>query len=183
METFGWRWTAAIDATGYTSSYSSKYYQKRLKQKVSCRSFLKSSILVHTPKQLILLPKNRVSPSNDSKDFIPILKRARALLINLWRIVADKAYDGETNIEFVQKDLKAEAVIPIKEGQSTPSRSKRRKRMLRLWNSEKTRMNRKYHRRSLVETINSVVKRLFGEEKGVWAALVFSSIPFFLAFS
>jgi transposase len=171
MESIGWRWTAAIDATGYTSSYASKYYQKRLRQKVTCRSFLKSSILIHTPKQLVLVLKNRVSPSNDSKDFIPLLKKARRLGLSLWRIVGDKGYDGEKNLEFVQRDLRAEAIIPIKEGQSTPSKSKRRKRLLKLWRSEPAKTKRKYHRRSLVETVNSVVKRLFGEElrsRSIW---------------
>lgn len=93
----------------------------------------------------LVLLQQILPEETETENFIPILKKAKRLLLKLWRIVADKGYDGEKNLEFVQRKMRAEAVIPIKEGQSTPSRSKRRKMMLKLWNTEKAKeLNLKY---------------------------------------
>jgi len=51
--------TIAIDATGFTSSYSSKYYVKRINTDSKSKHFLKSSIAIDVKNQLILAVRLR----------------------------------------------------------------------------------------------------------------------------
>ena len=153
--------TVAVDASGFTSSYASSYYVKRINLETTSKHFLKSSIAIDTKSQLILCCKLRKSPSNDSRDFIPLMKKTRKL-VKISKVLADKGYDGEKNHQFIIRELKAVPFIPVKGGKSKPTRSKLRKRMLRRWKSNPT-VETAYHQRSRVETVFSVIKRKFGE--------------------
>ena len=147
----------AIDGSGFSSSYSSKYYVHRIRRKGLCRHFLKGSIAVDTATQLVTALRTRKSPSHDTLDFEPLLKKTS---VDINTVLADKGYDSEANLKFV-KSIGARPVIKIREGQSTPSRTRHRKRMLKGFDDPV--VEKLYNHRALVETVYSSVKRGFGD--------------------
>ncbi|MEM7815966.1 MAG: archaeal proteasome endopeptidase complex subunit beta, partial [Candidatus Aenigmatarchaeota archaeon] len=70
-------------------------------------------------------------------------------------ITADKGYDSESNHRLV-KQLGSKPMIPVRKRRDGKTYGSYRKKMLRHFD------NTIYHKRSLVETVNSVMKRLMG---------------------
>lgn len=159
----------AIDSSGYPSSYASSYYVRRIKRKPTRKSFLKGSFVSDTVNQMIICCKPRNFPAHDSIDFISLLEEAEKLLKKIFEVHADKGYDGENNISFVKCGLNAEAYIKIREGLKQNCKSSIRKEMLEKWNALEFAV--KGRQRNLIETINSVVKKVFGDvlySKNIW---------------
>jgi len=147
---------AAVDSTGFSSGYASTYYVKRAGGRDEVRSFIKASIAIDLKKQVVISLKLRKAPANDSRDFIPLLKKVNPLLV-----IADKGYDAEKNLRYLRgRDI--QAVIPVKTGHSSPSRTKLRKRM-RKWFECNPVAYEIYHERSKVESVFSSLKRKFGD--------------------
>jgi len=116
--------------------------------------------------------------THDSQVAIPLLKRARPWLKKCGYVLADKGYDSMDIVEYIAKQLKAKASIPIKE----TNQKKQNKARQRLTTEEKIKggyLNWKlkskgrslkksiYNKRSEVERFFSTLKRAFklGQEK------------------
>jgi len=148
---------AAVDSTGFASGYASTYYVKRGKgNDDEVRSFMKASVAVDLKRQVVLSLKVRKAPANDCRDFIPLLKK-----ISPWLVIADKGYDAEKNLLYL-RSRNIHAVIPVKGGHSSPSRTKLRKRM-KKWFERNPVADDIYHERSKIESVFSSLKRKFGE--------------------
>ena len=150
--------TIGIDATGFKSAFS-QYYDNRTATtaNVSKRTFIKNTICVDTNRQLICKTKTRHSYCHDNIDFIPVLYAIQNLPISL--VVADKGYDDEKNHKFVRECLLSYSIIPTR-FESVPvwkTHGRYRKQMKRGYDIKL------YHQRNKVETIFSVIKRMFGE--------------------
>ena len=139
--------TIAIDATGFENHHASKHYCRTINIKFSRRKYVKLSIAMDTDSQLICSHKSRVAPANDTKDFIPLLKKIKQGKIKM--VCADKGYDSKKNRFFVYKKLNA---IP-----NIPKRKITGANYLTKMYDERT-----YHQRSKSETVFSVMKKLFG---------------------
>jgi len=141
----------AIDATGYDSDYSSKYYSAKIKGSCFRKSYTKDSIAIDVKTQAILANKSCKAPRHDNKDFRPLIKRVcKQLKIDY--VSADKAYDDKSNREFLnEKGIRANIHI----------RRFRHNKTSRLKHSMSVDEN-EYHQRSKVETVFSVIKRKFG---------------------
>ena len=148
----------AIDGSGFTSSYSSRYFVMRINRETGYRSFMKMSIAVDPKSRALLAVKCRKAPAHDTKDFIPLLRRAdRCVSQKIRNVIADRAYDSCKNFYFVEKELHAGAIIPLRVfRRSRAGRSTIRKHRPILPDS------RIYGRRNLAETTFSVIKRKFG---------------------
>lgn len=146
----------AIDATGYSSNHASRYYVLRIGKDYSRRKHIKSSVTVDTGNQVIISQKARLGPRNDCLDSGKLLINT-GKLVRVKRVVADKGYDSEENHRLVRELLNGIAIIPLR-GQKPglKMRGRYRRKSVRVFD-EKI-----YHRRSLVETVFSVIKRLFG---------------------
>lgn len=147
-----------IDVTGFKSAFS-QYYDNRTTSNFSKRrTFIKNTISADTNRQLICRIKVRHSYCHDNIDFIPILSSIqKALPISL--VVADKGYDDEKNHQFVSECLLSGCIIPAR-FESVPvwkTHGRYRKKMKRGYNKHL------YHQRNKIETIFSVIKRMFGE--------------------
>lgn len=159
----------AIDSSGYPSSHASSYYVKRIKRKTPYKSYLKGSFVADIVNQMIICCKPRNFPAHDSKDFIPLLEDAQQILKKIAEVHGDKGYDGQDNIAFVKCGLDAEPYIKIKEGMKQECKNPIRKEMLEKWN--KLEFAIRGRQRNMIETINSVVKKVFGDvlySKGIW---------------
>ncbi len=137
----------AIDASGFSSDYASKYYADRIKGKSLVKNYVKDSICIDTKSQIIISSITSIGPRNDNPDFIPLLAGLRPAIV-----VADKGYDCENNHKFVNM-LNSVSMIPVK---NNVRRGKYRHKMQKRFDE------RIYHQRSKVETVFSVMKRKFG---------------------
>ena len=146
--------TLAIDATGYSNSYASAYYSMRTGKEVTKRSFVQSIITVNTGNLSIASHHSRKGPGCENAFFMPLVYRASKRL-SIRYVVADKGYDSETNHEFVSNAINARSIIPVKNYPGNVH-GYHRKRLAKRFN------NRIYHRRSLIETVFSMIKRRFG---------------------
>ena len=145
----------AIDGTGHSSSYASRYYAKKLKKQKKRRrkSYSKNSIAVDIKTQAILAHKVRKGPKHDSIDAIPIIRKTKRYKPRGYSL--DKGYDAEHIHKVIREEIKAESHIPLREGKVV--RGKYRQLMLTEFDKDK------YHQRSIVETVISVEKRVFGD--------------------
>lgn len=152
----------SIDSTGYRMEHASKYYQTRLtykgKERDIHRRHLKSTISIDTETLMIVATKTRRGPASDHRDF-HLVARATHRVARPDIYVADKGYDAERHHTLVREELMAMAIIPARNDDVPPyrTRGKYRKQMKRGYDRDI------YNQRVLVETVNSVVKRRFGE--------------------
>jgi len=146
---------AAIDSTGLSHGQASYYYTKRYKLR---RKFVKVSILADMKRQLICGIRIRHRHRHDSVDFVPLLEQA-VKLVPLSTVVAYRGYDSEQNhISTENLGIPCTIIRPKYETlQVWKTKGFHRKMMKRHfdWDS--------YHRRSKIETIFSVIKRMLGE--------------------
>lgn len=137
----------AVDSTGFPA-YSSSYYDK-IAEKSKKKRYQKMSIAIDADKQLILNCIPAVGYRHDSKFFIPLIENLDAKYF-----IGDKGYDSTENInQAINKGAKA--LIAIKDNAKTGIRA-----VLKRINKKFSRI---YHKRSLVETVNFVIKRKFGD--------------------
>ena len=123
------------------------------------RRFLKCTIGAELRKQLIVSVKIRRGPCDDGRDFRPVVMKAHAIKpIKLG--LGDKGYDAEKNHVLLREELGAMSIIPARNEDVPVCRTKGRyrKEMKRGYSKKK------YHQRSRVETIFSVIKRTMGDE-------------------
>jgi hypothetical protein len=152
----------AIDSTGFKLGNASQHYVTRMTElgakKTPMKHFLKLSIGVDTDTQLIAGHKVRRGPASDHRDFAMVASRTVDAM-SVSSIVADKGYDSEANHQFARRMLGVESVIPPRCADVPISRThgKFRKLMKRSFNSQM------YNMRPIVETVNSVLKRVLGE--------------------
>ena len=148
--------TLAIDATGYSSNYASKYYSMRTGKRVTRRSFVYSGIAVDTGNRMIASHRSWKGPGGENSRFQLLVTRASRSL-DIGCIVADKAYDCEANHEWVSDAIGSRCIIPVKRGWKNGTvKGYHRIRLAKKFDSKT------YHQRELVENVFSVIKRRFG---------------------
>ncbi len=141
--------TVAVDGTGFELESKSYYYRTAWNAESKKRkNFLKLSIAVDTDKQTILTYKIRRKLRNDTIDFKNLLKD-----LNVDYVLADKGYDSKSNRDFVIYSLGALPIIPYRSISS----------VYKFSGGTRLRFDEKrYHQRSKVETVFSVIKRKYG---------------------
>jgi len=158
-----------IDSSGYPASHASSYFVRRIKRKPTHKTFLKGSFVGDLTNQMIVCCKLRNFPSADVIDFKGLMERALVILKKISEVHADKGYDGKDAILLVENRLNAVPYIKIRETDGYKCKSPIRRRVLNNWNRFVFVLRGR--QRNLIETINSVVKRVFGDSlysKGIW---------------
>ncbi len=147
----------AIDSTGYRLHHASQHYENRIGRPHKRKRFMKHFLSSDTDKQAIIASEDRRSYVNDALIFKPILEKTKAI-VDIGDATADKGFDSESNHKFAHK-IGANSIIPLRYRTSL-SKTKGHYRR-KLWcHFPKER----YNRRPIIETINSVEKRKFGDE-------------------
>ena len=145
---------AAADSTGYSGSHASRHYLWRIGLgSYTKRKHVKLSISICTDAQCIMAAKARIGPRNDNIDFPRLIRHSARLKPEY--MVADKGYDSEANHELARM-LGIKPMIPLKRNKYGTVRKRQRRKMLKEFDKDV------YSRRSLVETVNSSMKRLMG---------------------
>lgn len=131
---------ASIDATGFDRRHASKQYLNRCRMHIKS---LKATLLVDVRKQEVIDLHCTMTRKHDSKIVLPLTKHHRLRIL-----CGDMGYDDNK----VRKTLRSRGIRPL-----IPHREFMKKQ--KYWNSM---MNKKlYHKRSLCETVNSVIKRKY----------------------
>lgn len=140
----------AIDSTGFSSSYSSRYYEGKFLD-VKSRNFEKFAMIIDVKTKKIANLGVYQGYSHDTKHFVPLMRKIKAKVV-----LADKGYDAGFIIQYVLDD-KAIPVIAIKHKQEV--KSLLRKKAFYYWISNEE----VYHKRVLIESSFFVIKKKFGD--------------------
>ena len=134
---------AAVDASGWDRSYASRYYTQRVKLQIRA---LKTTLLVDTRAQTVLDLHVTTTRKHDTQIGPQLTERN---LEQFETLAADKGYDDQAH----RNQLKAWGKRPLIKHREFKPYDK----------AANARMDQElYHRRSLVETVISVLKRKYG---------------------
>ena len=145
-----------IDGTGFGHGQSSYYYTKRAKLR---RRFVKVSIAADMNHQIVCAIKIRHQPRHDNINFAPLLEKTNQI-IPVNTVVADKGYDSESNHVAAKNLGIASVIIPPRYADVPVRKTKGHYRKALKRNGYDCVI---YHQRNKVETIFSVIKRMFGD--------------------
>ena len=137
--------TYGIDATGLTRSKISKHYVKRCKIRIKS---MKTTLLINSDEQLIVGVHSTTTRRHDTKIILPMVAKCNQ---EIKKLLGDKGYDDNK----VREGLKSVGIKPIIPYREFTILDK-------LANSKLDKPT--YNRRVLNETVNSVIKRKYGEE-------------------
>lgn len=145
----------AIDGTGHSTDQASLYYARKIeKQSKKWRKhYTKNQIAIDTLTQVILAQRVARGPRHDSKDAIATIRKTGKYKPRGFSL--DKGFDSEKIHKVIQEELGASSMILPKK---RVKNGKYRLSMQFLFSKPK------YHLRSLVETVISVLKRVFGDK-------------------
>jgi hypothetical protein len=144
--TSGNPYLVAIDSTGLSRSSPSYHYLKRIDGKMP-KVPIKLSVAFDTRKKKFCAAKVRVLPAHDIRDAKFLLRNSNPKIA-----VADKGYNSEKLYEFAA-DNNILLMVPKKKNAKRGHYRKKMSRHFRI---------RTYHRRELVESSNSSIKRCYG---------------------
>jgi len=157
----------AVDSTGFSMSSASRHFVKRLTQtgvrKYAVRDYAKTTLAVDTGTFAVLSCDVRTTNISDYRLFRPAMMGAMLTGIDISAVCADKGYDDEKIHECAEELLgkDVETVIPVRDQKKYVSgklpKGKHRKKMATMFNKAI------YNRRSIVETVNSMLKRKMGD--------------------
>ncbi|HLC22413.1 MAG TPA: IS5 family transposase [Candidatus Nanoarchaeia archaeon] len=145
-----------IDATGMSLDFASKHYAQRIEKPILRRDFLKLNMFMDLDNLMILSAKIRKKARHDTKDVKALWNKIKHLLFR--KVFADKGYDADFFHEIVYKSGR-KSVIFIKNPDVPIWRTKGTFRKM----AKKDARNHQKGKRSLTETVNSILKRVYGE--------------------
>jgi transposase len=162
---------AAVDSTGFSCSNASRHYVKRLKEMsgnndmryslANVRDYSKMSLMIDTSSLMIMSAD--VCPSNmpDVKRLTYLVDDAKETGFSVSYVVADKGYDSENAHRYIRENLRCETMIPIRR-KSEPAKTGAKRTRTEGFHRGLMKFNFNaeiYRKRSLVETVNSMIKR------------------------
>ena len=140
----------AVDSTGFSRTNPSYHYLRRIDGTIP-KCPVKVSVAFDTKRKKYCAAKIRVLPAHDIRDVLHLLKKSNPKVL-----VADKAYDANWLHEFC-KEKKIRVHIPVREW----GKPRHRNMSIRMLSKKSFRI-KTYHRRELVESGNSSIKRKYG---------------------
>ena len=146
----GMHYLVALDSTGFSRVNPSYHYLRRINGCIP-KIPVKLSCTFDTRKKKFCAAKIRVLPAHDIKDAKHLLQKTNARII-----VADKAYDANSLHKYCNEN-NIKAHIPIRNyGKSRHNNYSARRKAAKYFRL------RTYHRRELIESGNSALKRKYG---------------------
>lgn len=150
----------AVDSSGFSKSRFARYFSYKhgrdLKHKLWIKAHIICGVTTHIVTGVILSQENR----NDYSYLIPLVEKT-CQAFEVKEVLADKAYSGRTNHEFVAK-LGGTAYIPFKVNAVSNSKgSQAWKKMYHLFLYNQEEFMAHYHKRSNCEAVFSMIKAKF----------------------
>ena len=145
-----------IDATGMRLDCASKHYAQMIGRPIMRKDFLKLNMFMDLDNLMILSVKLRKRARHDTRDVKALWNKIKHLLFK--KIFADKGYDADFFHEIIYKSGR-KSVVFIKNNKIPLWRT----RGIFRKKAKRDAKNHKKGKRSLTETINSILKRVYGE--------------------
>lgn len=148
-----------FDATGFSMAHASRHYEKRLTQfgqkYIKKKDFLKANIFFDLDNMMVLGVKMRKKSRHDLMDMRALWNKVQSLVFKY--VFADKAYDANWFHQMIYESGKISR-IHIKREDIPVHRTKGEYRK----HMKRRQKNSKKGIRSICETINSMIKKIFG---------------------
>ena len=126
------------------------------------RAMPKLALAVSAASHVILAARVHTGNGSDQPDFAPLLKRAHQR-VRVYKVVADPGYDSEKNHRIAPEEVKVRSIIPPRIGRPTTKPPAGRYRRLMHHRFARDADQTIYGQRSQSETVNSMMKRNFGD--------------------
>lgn len=152
--------TFAVDASGLSSAFYSRWLDYRFNGDKRIRDWLKVHLICGAKTNIVTHVVITDGNKADSPQF-PELVRETAKFFEVREVSADKAYSSRENLQTVW-DLGGIPYIPFKSGATGRSRGSQAWRKMFLWfQLHRERFMGRYHQRSNAEATFSMLKRKF----------------------
>lgn len=138
----------AVDSTGFSRTSPSFYYIKRINTEKPVKSYVKLSAFLDTQKKKFIALRIRAKPRHDVMD-IKYLWNQRN---NMKKLLGDSAYDAES----IHKQAYEKRITTIIKPRKNVRRGTYRRFQVKYYSE------RVYHRRSMIESGFSSIKRKYG---------------------
>ena len=150
----------AIDSSGFATSRYVKWVDEKYGVNKQRAEWVKAHLCVGTKTQIVTAVFVEEKNSGDCPQFDP-LTQATAENFRIEEMSADKAYLSNDNLELIA-GMGATPFIPFKSN-SLPGGAEVWRRMFHYFQFRREEFMTHYHRRSLVESAFSMIKRKFGD--------------------
>ena len=152
----------APDSSGFSTCQSVRWYDHRYGRETDNRKWVKAHVLCGVKTHVVASALVSQGSRNDSPYLAPLLARA-AGHFDVREVLADKAYLSRDNVETIAA-LGAMPFIPFKTNTVEPRPDGSVwNRMHGLWMLDREAFLKRYHQRSNVETVFSMIKGKFGD--------------------
>lgn len=157
---------AAVDGTCLSDRGRSAHFERRMRdfgQKTPQKVFTKASIVVDTEKKIVYAADSFAGKRHDVKFMSEMVRQLEGCRISA--LVADKGYDSEQVHKLVRKKLKIRLLAPARGDPTVPAKhitGHFRRKMRMYLGPMCTEFTRAYRMRCIVETVNSMIKKVFG---------------------
>ena len=152
--------TFAVDASGLSSAFYSRWLDYRFNGDKKVRDWLKVHLICGTKTNIVTHIIVTGGTSADAPRFSELVKQT-AKFFEVKEVCADKGYSSRENLQ-IAEDLGVAAYIPFRSGATGKSRGSRAWRRLFLWfQLHREIFMQHYHQRSNVESTFSMLKRKF----------------------
>ena len=150
----------AADSSGFSTCRFDRWFDHKWGKEKSQRRWVKAHIVVGVKTNTITAVEITPSTVHDSQ-VLPSLLGRTAQEFTVAEVSADKAYLSEANLRYIE-DLGAYPYIPFKSN-TTGRGSPMWRRLYAYFILHEAEFNARYHQRSNVETVFSMVKGKFGD--------------------
>jgi transposase len=150
----------AVDSTGFSTSRYSTWLDIRTQKRSKKRVWKKAHIIIGTKTNTITSVLVTDGVAADSPHLVPLLDKTR-IYFDMREVSADKAYSSRGNLQAIS-DAGAMPLIPFKSNSNSKSKGCMVwKMMYKFFTENRKEFEKHYHKRSNVESTNSMIKRKF----------------------
>lgn len=150
----------AVDSTGFSTSRYETWFNIRTQKKSKKRMWKKAHLMIGTKTNIITSLIITDGVVGDCPYLIPLVKKTKTYF-DMEAISADKAYSSRDNLRAIS-EAGAYPFIPFKSNASPKSRGCIVwAQMYKFFTKNRQEFEKRYHKRSNVESTNSMIKRKF----------------------
>jgi len=151
----------AVDSSGFSTSRFIRWFNKKYGHETDTREWVKLHLICGVRTHIVTAAEVSGWSSNDNNYFRPLLS-STAEHFTIGDVSADKAYLSRANADHVEK-FGGTPLIPFKSNSVEPTDDGAWARMYHLFAYNRQEFLARYHQRSNVETVFSMVKAKFGD--------------------
>lgn len=160
----------SMDGTKLSNYNRSAHFEFRLKdfrKEPPKRTFTTAALVIGTENKMIYAADVSTLNKHDVRYVPELVRQLKSGKANgrIGYIVADKGYDSEAMHKLVRKELVTRFIVPPRDPEWTPVKhtgGHYRRRMRQLLGVKCSIFSRVYRMRCIVETVNSMLKKVFG---------------------